>query len=137
MDLNKTTIENVIGRLRVFEERDKPPQITDATGRLMLCEEDWEARRKARGEQEGSGGSTGSSSRGKHCGRGRGRGGDGSSSRDGRDGQSTATGNAGGEGHHMAPAVIIVAKRATGPRTAVGRRRVRLMSRRPRRTSMC
>jgi hypothetical protein len=40
------------------------------------------------------------------------------------------------EGHHAAPAVIVVAKRATGPRTAVGRRRVRLMSRRPRRTSM-
>jgi uncharacterized membrane protein YgcG len=96
MDLNKTTIENVIGRLRVFEERDKPPQITDAMGRLMLCEEDWEARRKARGEQEGSGGSTGSSSRGKHRGRGRGCGGDGSSSWDGCDGQSTTTGNAGG-----------------------------------------
>jgi hypothetical protein len=40
------------------------------------------------------------------------------------------------EGHHAAPAVIIVAKRATRPRTAMGRRRVRLMSRRPRRTSM-
>jgi hypothetical protein len=40
------------------------------------------------------------------------------------------------EGHHAAPAMIIVAKRATRPRTAVGRRRVRLMSRRPRRTSM-
>ena len=41
LDLNKVTIEEVIGRLRVFEERAKPAQITDAMGRLMLCEEDW------------------------------------------------------------------------------------------------
>jgi hypothetical protein len=96
MDLNKTTIKDVIGRLRVFEERDKPPHIIDAMGHLMLCEGDWESHRKARGEQEGSGGSTGSSSRGKHRGRGRGCGGDGSSSWDGCDGQSVATGNASG-----------------------------------------
>jgi hypothetical protein len=50
VDLNKATIEDVIGRLRVFEERAKPAQITDAMGRLMLCEEDWEARRKERRE---------------------------------------------------------------------------------------
>jgi hypothetical protein len=40
VDLNQATIEDVIGRLRVFEERAKPAQITDAMGRLMLCEED-------------------------------------------------------------------------------------------------
>jgi hypothetical protein len=50
LDLNKVSIEEVIGRLRVFEERAKPQEITDAMGRLMLCEEDWEARRKARHE---------------------------------------------------------------------------------------
>lgn len=45
-DLNKTTIDEVIGRLRLFEERTKPKEVTNAMGRLMLCEEDWEARRK-------------------------------------------------------------------------------------------
>jgi hypothetical protein len=94
MNLNKTTIEDVIERLRIFEERDKPAQVTDAMGRLMLCEEDWEARRKSRREQESSG--SGSNSRGKRRGRGRGHGGEGSSSRDGRDGQNAGAGNAGG-----------------------------------------
>jgi hypothetical protein len=93
LDLNKVSIEEVIGRLRVFEERGKPKEVTDAMGRLMLCEEDWEARRKARREQESSGGSGGSNNRSKRGGRGRGRGGSGSSS---RDGQTAETGNAGG-----------------------------------------
>ena len=97
LNLNTITIEEVIGRLRMFEERAKPKQITDAMGRLMLCEEDWEARRKARRDEENSGGNAGSSSsRGKRRGRGRGRGGGGSSSRDGRDGQSAGAGNSGG-----------------------------------------
>ena len=96
LNLNTVTIEEVIGRLRVFEERAKPKQITDAMGRLMLCEEDWEARRKARRDEENSGGNAGSSSRGKRRGRGRGRGGGGSSSRDGHDGQSAGAGNSGG-----------------------------------------
>ena len=39
-DLNKVTIEEVVGRLRVFEERTKLKQVTDAIGHLMLCEED-------------------------------------------------------------------------------------------------
>ncbi|XP_066395748.1 uncharacterized protein [Miscanthus floridulus] len=38
MDLNTAKVEDVIGRLRVFEERSKPKQVTDAMGRLMLCE---------------------------------------------------------------------------------------------------
>jgi len=96
LDLNNVSLEEVIGRLRVFEERAKPKEVTDAMGRLMLCEEDWEARRKARREQDSSGGSTGSGSRGKRRGRGRGRGGEESSSRDGRNGQNAGTGNAGG-----------------------------------------
>jgi len=37
MDLNKAKVEDVIGRLRVFEERGKPKQITDAMMCLMLC----------------------------------------------------------------------------------------------------
>ena len=40
LDLNKVTIEEVVGRLRVFEECTKPKQVTDTMGRLMLCEED-------------------------------------------------------------------------------------------------
>ena len=96
LDLNTVSIEDVIGRLRVFEERGKPKEITDGMGRLLLCEEDWEARRKTRREQESSGGGSGSNSRGKPRGRGRGRGGSGSGQRDGRDGQGAGTGNAGG-----------------------------------------
>ncbi|XP_066361338.1 uncharacterized protein [Miscanthus floridulus] len=98
LDLNVVMVKEVVGRLRVFEERTKPKQVTDAMGRLMLCEEDWEARRKVRREQENSGGSAGSSNRGKHrgCGRRRGRGGAGPSSRDGRDGQNASVGNTGG-----------------------------------------
>jgi hypothetical protein len=93
VDLNQATIEDVIGRLRVFEERAKPAQITDAMGRLMLCEEDWEARLKERREQENSGGGTSSCNRGKRPDRGRGRG---STPRNGRDGKNTATGSATG-----------------------------------------
>jgi hypothetical protein len=96
LNLNNVSLEEVIGRLRVFEERAKPKKVTDAMGRLMLCEEDWEAHRKARREQDSSGGSTGSGSRGKRRGRGRGRGGEESSSRDGRNGQNAGAGNAGG-----------------------------------------
>jgi hypothetical protein len=46
LDLNSVSIEEVIGRLRVFEERLKPKEVTDSLGRLMLYEEDWEAHRK-------------------------------------------------------------------------------------------
>jgi hypothetical protein len=93
VDLNKATVEDVIGRLRVFEERAKPAQITDAMGRLMLCEEDWEARRKERREQENSGGGTSSGNHGKRPDRGRGRG---STPRNGRDARNTAAGSATG-----------------------------------------
>jgi len=93
LDLNKVSIEEVIGRLRVFEERSKPAQIMDAMGRLMLCEEDWEARRKERREQESPGGGSSSNTRGKRHDRGRGKG---SSSRNGRDGKNTAAGNGAG-----------------------------------------
>ena len=37
LDLNNITVEEVIERLRVFEERTKPKQITDAMMCLMLC----------------------------------------------------------------------------------------------------
>jgi hypothetical protein len=96
LDLNTASIEDVVGRLRVFEERGKPKEVTDGMGLLLLCEEDWEARRQARHEQESSGGGGSLSSRGKDRGRGRGRGGAGSSSRDGQFGKNAGAGNAGG-----------------------------------------
>jgi hypothetical protein len=91
LDLNKVSIEEVVGRLLVFEERSKPKEVTDAMGRLMLCEEDSEACHKSYREQENSGSGSGSSGRGKRHGRGRGRGGG------GREGQNTATRHAGGK----------------------------------------
>jgi hypothetical protein len=93
LDLNKVKIEEVIGRLRVFEERANPAQIMDAMGRLMLCEEDWETRRKEHREQENSGGGSSSSNRGKRQDHARRRG---STSRNGRDGKNMAAGNDGG-----------------------------------------
>ena len=38
LDLNKVTIEEVVGRLCVFEEGAKAKEVTDAMGHLMLCE---------------------------------------------------------------------------------------------------
>jgi hypothetical protein len=84
LDLNTASIEDVVGRLRVFEERGKPKEITDDMGRFLLCEEEWEAHRQIRREQEISGGGGSSSSRGKDRGRRRGRGGSGPSSHDGQ-----------------------------------------------------
>jgi hypothetical protein len=127
LDLNKVSIEEVIGRLRVFEERGKPKEVTDALGRLMLCEEDWEARCKARREQKSSGGSGGSSSRGKRQSRGRGRG----------DARSTMArtlvpGTRAVESRHLARPATTAARKGTGPETAAGRRRrVRHTLRRP------
>ena len=37
LDLNNIMVEEVIGRLHVFEERTKPKQMTDAMRCLMLC----------------------------------------------------------------------------------------------------
>lgn len=96
LELNKVSIEEVKGRLRVFEERSKPKEVTDTLVRLMLNEEDWEARRKARHEQESSSSSSGSTSRGKPRGRRCGRGRSGSGQCDARDGQNVSTKNADG-----------------------------------------
>ena len=89
-DLNAISIEDVIGRLRVFEDRAKPTTVTDAMGRLLLTEEDWEARRMARRDQDSAGRGAASSSgdkkrggRGQGRGRGKGEGGS-STSRDGK-----------------------------------------------------
>ncbi|XP_066374129.1 uncharacterized protein [Miscanthus floridulus] len=90
-NLRTISIEDVIGRLRVFEDHGKQKSVTDAMGRLLLTEEDWEARRKACRDQDSSERSAASSSSGKkHDGRGRGRGrgkSDGSAPCDGTKGQ--------------------------------------------------
>jgi uncharacterized membrane protein YgcG len=130
LDLNKVSIEEVIGRLRVFEERCKPKEFTDSMGRLMLCEEDWEARCKARREQESSGGGSSSGSHGKGHGCGRGRGGDGSSRGMATTVRSRALAAA---GHRAAPAATTAARWAIGPRSVVARRRLRPTSPKPRR----
>jgi hypothetical protein len=69
LSLNKESIEEVVGRLRMFEERSKPKEVTDAMGHLMLCEEDWEARRTVYHEQESFGSGSRSGSRDKSHGR--------------------------------------------------------------------
>jgi hypothetical protein len=70
----------------MFEEHDKPKEVMDAMGHLMLCEEDWEAHRKARREWKSSGSGSRSGGRDKNYGCGRGHGGTGPLSCDGRDG---------------------------------------------------
>ncbi|XP_066320732.1 uncharacterized protein [Miscanthus floridulus] len=96
-DLNSISIEDVIDRLQVFKDRGKQKSVTDAMGRLLLTEEDWEARRKARRDQDRTGRGNASSSggkkrsgRGQGCGRGKGEGG-GLARRDGKQ----AEGNSG------------------------------------------
>jgi hypothetical protein len=43
LDLNTDLIEDVVGRLRVFEECGKTKEITNGMGQLLLYEEEWEA----------------------------------------------------------------------------------------------
>jgi hypothetical protein len=128
IDLNKATIKDVIGRLHVFEEHAKPAQITNAMGRLMLCEEDWEARRKERREQENSSGGTSSCNRDKRQDHRRGRG---STPRNDRDGKNTAAGNI--TGWKPPPGTLChnCGKGAIGPKTVAARRRPWPMSWRP------
>jgi hypothetical protein len=49
LDPNNTAVEEFIGRLWVFEQQTQSEvkQVMDSLGQPMLCEEDWEARRKA------------------------------------------------------------------------------------------
>jgi hypothetical protein len=115
LDLNKVSIEEVIGRLRVFEERGRPKEITDSMGRLMLYEEDWEARRKARREQDRLQAATE-------------RAGDAvavAAVMDPHRGMATSVRSwaMAVAGHRATPAATAAARWAIGPRTAVARRR--------------
>ena len=50
-DLNTTSMEELVGRLRVAEDADVE-EATDGVGRLLLTEEQWETRRRQRGGKE-------------------------------------------------------------------------------------
>lgn len=58
-DLNTTTIEELVGRLRVAEDADNDDakqDITEGVEQLLLTEEQWEARRRQRGKEHARGG---------------------------------------------------------------------------------
>ncbi|XP_072146608.1 uncharacterized protein [Setaria viridis] len=58
MDFDTTSVEEVIGRLRVAEDADLE-EVTNSVGRLYLIEEQWEARRRqCRGKEQASGDAT-------------------------------------------------------------------------------
>jgi hypothetical protein len=74
LDLNAMSIEVATGHLCAVEERKKKPTSAAKEGRLLLTEEEWMARLKAR-EGESSSGGRGGRGRGMcvgHGGRGRG-----------------------------------------------------------------
>jgi hypothetical protein len=53
-DLNTTTIEEIVGRLRVAEDADNDDAkqaIAEGVEQLLLTEEQWEARRRQRGKE--------------------------------------------------------------------------------------
>ncbi|CAO2175939.1 unnamed protein product [Urochloa humidicola] len=83
LDLNTTTVEDVTGRLRIFEQRRSKPNLpTNAMGRLLLSEEEWAARQRARSNQGGSSRGPSSGSNGKRRGKPRTRSGVARASRD-------------------------------------------------------
>jgi hypothetical protein len=58
-DLNTTTIEELVGRLRVAEDADNDDAkqaIVEGVEQLLLTEEQWEARRRQRGKEHARGG---------------------------------------------------------------------------------
>jgi hypothetical protein len=93
LDLNSLSIEEATGHLRAVEQRKKSSSssMTDASGRLLLTEEEWTAQMKAK-EKGGSSnnGSSGGGSRGKGRDKYKGRGG-------GRNGGANSNSHEGGE----------------------------------------
>lgn len=62
LDLNTMSVEELVGRLRVAEEPRDIDEETGGAGRLLLTEEQWEARRSRRGGNARRGGDKGSGS---------------------------------------------------------------------------
>ena len=58
LDLKKLSLEDLVGRLRMAEDRMEIESITDKAGKLMLTEEEWTARNRHRlmSESSSSGG---------------------------------------------------------------------------------
>ena len=81
LDLNKLSIEELIGRLQAAEECEEEEAGCKASGKLLLSEEEWFARLKLR---DGAGASSSSTSRSHSRGRGPGRGGKGKTAQGGR-----------------------------------------------------
>jgi uncharacterized membrane protein YgcG len=112
LDLNTLSIEEAAGHLRAVEQRRKQRStspVADASGRLLLTEEEWTARMKAKSKDKAGSNGSGGNGGGRGRGRGRSRGG----------------------GRAVAPMVRAVtlattaARWATGPVTASPRRRRR------------
>lgn len=127
LDLNNTPIEEVVGRLRVFEQRTQPEakQVTDSLGRLMLCEERRAARpgsiRNVAVPAPGLAGMA--SAVGADVGA------------DAGVGNLTTVPRRAPTSHLPTTSASSAARRGTGPRTASPRRRPRYTSRTPRRRS--
>lgn len=62
LDLNTMSVEELVGRLRVAEEPRDIDEETGGAGRLLLTEEQWEARRSRRGGNARRSGDKGSGS---------------------------------------------------------------------------
>ena len=85
VDLKTLSIEELVGRLKVVDERDGDDE-HDSSSKLMLTEDQWRARMQR--EHDGPSRSSGSSNApNRRRGRGRGRGLDGARNNAGRDGQ--------------------------------------------------
>ena len=54
LDLKKLSLEDLVGRLRMAEDRMEIESITDKAGKLMLTEEEWTARNRHRLMSESS-----------------------------------------------------------------------------------
>jgi hypothetical protein len=71
LDLDSLSIEEAVGHLRAVEQRKKPTPAKEASGRLLLTEEEWMARMKTK---HGSGSSSGTCHGGGNGGGGKNRG---------------------------------------------------------------
>ncbi|XP_076905889.1 uncharacterized protein LOC143561795 [Bidens hawaiensis] len=84
-DLNTMPFEEIIGRLKAYEERIKPVGAAkDSSGQLLLTRSEWQENHRSEAKQVGRGRGSARSAPINHRGRGRGRGRFGSRGRGGR-----------------------------------------------------